>query len=176
MQYLIAHILSDPVASYHRQLTKDLSDRFGVSNVNESIPPHLTLKSPFSVESTDFVKEILTASAQEFAPASLSFSGFSHFDERVLYMDATASPKAREQIDTLTRRLQENEDISLSKHDDPITLHATVARAPDVDLFTKMKAYLDNHKDANFTSSFDSVSLLAKSNHRWKEVHKFSFI
>lgn len=175
MQYLIAYILSDPVATFHRELTAEISNKFNIADVAESIPPHLTLKSPFSVDSTASVQEVLSASAREFQPASLTFSGFDHFDERVLYLDVTASSLARQQIDVLTERLREDDSISLSKYDDPITLHATVARASDLELFKKIKEYLEGIESPNFTDSFDGVSLLVKKNDTWKKVQHYPF-
>lgn len=175
MQYLIAYKVPGEVALWHKNATKQLAERFAVKNVSDSIAPHLTLKSPFSYQDIDEVKSLLADFVSSCEPAPIFYRGFGHFSKRVIFLNAEASPPARQNIDDLSLKLSKLPKLSFREQDREIVLHATLARAQNKDQFSKIMAYLENKFSPDFETQFASVGLWNKENGYWHLLDNFSF-
>src|SRR4051812_2306580 len=108
MKYMIAHMVRKEAGHYLKNLSDELSDIFYLDRLSEKIQPHLTLKAAFeasesSIEKLEYLLKDFCASHQ---PAPITFSGFGHFNRRVVYVDAAPSYEARKLLSELDRSLR----------------------------------------------------------------------
>lgn len=176
MQYLIAYKIPGEVAVWHKNLTKQLAEKFAIKDVSDSIAPHLTLKSPFSYHDIDEVKGLLADFATTCESAPIFYRGFGHFSERVIFLNVEASPPARKNVDNLSAKLSKPPNLSLREQDQEIVLHATLARAQNKNQFSKIMTYLKSKFSPDFESQFASVGLWRKKDGSWYLLDNFSFV
>ena len=72
MSYFIGYLGTGEVDKYYRSITKDLAGRFGVKNLAENVPAHLTLKYPFESNGITTVENTISLFLKD--KKSISFS------------------------------------------------------------------------------------------------------
>lgn len=170
-RYLITHILDGEVGKFCQEISNEVAQKFSIADAHQRIPPHLTLKAPFEADTDSItdVESILESIANRFSLAPITISGFSHFNQRVIYLDVFASPEVRTVSNALTERLQTLPWMSFSHHDTNITFHATLARAESPNQCENILSYLRSTYRPNNEVAFDNISLLQKhEDNEWK--------
>ncbi len=170
MKYFIAYLLSGEVKTAHEALTNEITDRFGVFRLNDHIPPHVTLKSPFETDHIDDVEKTLSSFADHYPRAEMRLWGFGAFGREVLYIPVLASQEARSTIHHFTKVLRTIQWMQFEEFDIEKKLHATVAHRGIEEKFDEIWNFLSTQK-FEFSVELDNVSILKKERDRWA-VHQ----
>ena len=174
MKYVIAHLISEPLKTYQKTLMKQLSRTFGVRDITKQIRPHLTIKEPFTTDDIDAVSPVIEEIALETKPIAYRVHRFSHFDDRLLYLDVEAPQEMIDVAECVKERLQSFDDISFSEFDGKdITYHATLCYAKN-SLFSDIKSFLSKQEIPPFNMTFDNIAILQRTKKRWNIYRQFS--
>lgn len=176
MRYLIAHMITGAAGTYHRRLSTELAQQFGVRPVAERIDPHLTFKAPFEATSVADVEAVLSKVAARASHYLLTLGGFRHFDHRVVYLDVVPSTGVRGFIEEYQDELRTIPWLRFSPYEFPLTLHATLCFANRPTKSKEILSYLRHTPPTTFQHSLDSLSLLTKTGERWEVAQHFPFM
>lgn len=164
-RYFIAHVLTGKVGAFCQKLSAELALVFSVNDAHAHVPPHLTLKAPFTanqkqVQEMNAVLEQLTDDA---AADRITLAGYDHFNKGVIYLEVKVPETIRSFSQRLTLQLKMLPWMSFSPHDEEITFHATLVRPQSPEQFLDIWRYLeDNYAEESFTADFTTVSVLEK--------------
>lgn len=173
MQYLVGHLLSGEVLSFHEEVVRLLSREFKLPSVNDLIPPHLTLKAPFGAQDIKSLLRTVVASASSCRQTPLKFKGFGHFNRRVVFIDVEAPKQTYALIASLTKKLKRFPWLTFRPHDGAEHLHATLARIKEAHLFPRVWQYLSGWSPS-FDARFDNLSILEKRGNKWSVIERFA--
>ncbi len=167
MQYMVAHLLREPIKSYHETLATALSSRFLTSSVLDRIVSHITLKAPFEHSNAEEIITALDACIKTLKPIPFDIVGFDHFNNRVLFLSCRAPEESLILAKTIVQSLQTIPGITSSPYDGAGTFHVTLAYARDEKEGRAMRAYLAELPEPRLESAFDNVALLKKVEGKW---------
>lgn len=171
MRYLIAYLIKGEAAFYHKNLSNELANVFGMNPVSQRIPPHITLKSPFDARGVGDIDKLLKKFSETHTAVPLALEGFGHFDHRVVYMDVRASQEAVRLISELAYELRRVPWLKLDQYDDHNNhikrLHATLAYAETRTLFKELMDYLKDEK-GRFDIMLDNIAILEREKDVWR--------
>jgi 2'-5' RNA ligase len=167
MRYMIAYMIRGEPAWRISRLSDELADVFTLEPLNERIGPHLTLKAPFETGSERNVEELKSKladfcaarTAAHSVPPAITYSGFGHFDKRVIFVNVTASPEATKLSADLLVLLRTLPWVKFSRTDGEKHLHATICYAEKRSIFEEVKKYLAN-ETIKSESAITNISLL----------------
>jgi len=175
MKYFLGYLIKGEAKKFHQDLTKKISEKFGVSNVSARVPPHLTLKIPFSTNRISEVEDLLFNFCEKNEPTELKLYGFGHFGERVVFMKAHPSKEMEITVESLTRELETIKWLRLDKHDMNRNFHATLANYDIRPKYQAIWEYLMSLPPLNFDLYLDNLAVLIKKNNRWLISKEFVF-
>lgn len=174
-RYFIAHIIDGDAAKFCRQISAELAQEFSVPDAHKNVPPHLTLKAPFTADDAQIadLQVLLQQASAAGTAAPIELCGYDHFNKGVIYLKVSVPPVVRRFSQFLTERLHTLPWMPFSQHDEDITFHATLVRPQSPEQFAAMWQYLQSHYlNRRFENNFNTVSLLAKQNQTnvWTEA------
>jgi 2'-5' RNA ligase len=177
MRYSIAFLLTGEAGSWHKDLTREISEQFNTWKIHEYIPPHVTLYRPFEVEHIDAVKALLKEWVHaKRASGNVSVSGFGRFDDRVIFADIHVDPAVQAAVMELRQLVQgvpgmPEEDIPVWRP------HATLMHKISEDEIKTIWEFVHTKTPPQFTCAFDALTLLRFSEEEqcWKIDETFRF-
>lgn len=176
MRYYVGHLIKGGVADYYKEITTDLAKRFGIKNLSETKPPHLTFKAPFESESIEtFEKEIgEVASRQKMSQFFIEGFGCFDLESKTVFLTVKPDPKLQIKTNDIARALAyfgENRKFV----PDPLYLHISIARYLDSELSQKIWDYVVTLSVPRFEVEFDSLTLFVNQDNCWKIKSTFAF-
>jgi 2'-5' RNA ligase len=175
MKYFVGYLIEGEAAEWHRNLTKEISEKFGLWKIHEKIPPHVTIYRPFEREDVEPIKKLLNSwSVGQDIKGNLNISGFDRFDDRVVF--------AKVEVDEQTRKIGENlrskikEIPGMPLEDFPIwNPHATLMNWIEPEDIEKVWEYVNTLEKPNFIISFNNVTLFrSDGDKKWVVDEVFS--
>ncbi len=169
-KYFIAHLLSGAAKSYHETLSRELSAKFKTVYLSDRVPPHITLKAPFTADESEIeeVERVVKALARAEHAPPLRIEGFGRFGFRTIYLDIKKSPEAvafmRRAIATLNANLPFLPRPPLEGN----KLHTSVARFLTRRQSRRVWRHLGLTETPHFEVSLDTLALLEKDEKEWR--------
>ena len=175
MRYMIGYLIKGEAKEYQENLIDSISEEFGTRNLNEHIPAHFTLKSPFETENIGEVEKVLEEFCKGEKKSEMNIGGIGSFNRRVIFIGGEFSEEGLETFRRFIERLREIEWMEFGKHDlEEGNLHSTLARAKDPEQFEEIMKFLLKEKKF-FDVEFDNVAILEKSEDGWNVYREFRF-
>jgi len=163
MKYAIVCLLKGKTKEYQENLMSDISDKFGIENLNNKIMPHITLKSPFETEDISELENRLETFARKNRSSEILINGFGSFNDNVLYLDAEFSDKAKKTFRRFNKKIEDLDYIDFHEYDKmEENFHSTLAIIKDRNKFNKIKNYLENNYSPEFNMDFDNVAVIKR--------------
>tara|TARA_Y100000310_G_scaffold137707_1_gene136673 strand:- start:783 stop:1319 length:537 start_codon:yes stop_codon:yes gene_type:complete len=160
---------------FYRNLIVDVSERFGLERLREKERiPHVTLKSPFEVESLEEVNEVIDGFCSKVEKSWFGVYTFGDFEEEIIYLEATPWEGVYRSVDNLLRGLKKVRDISFGEYDSADKIyHVTVANGDELE--GRFNEVMDHVSGLNldYVIPFDHVSIFEKMNGKSKVVRRF---
>ncbi|MDH3352871.1 MAG: 2'-5' RNA ligase family protein [Nanoarchaeota archaeon] len=171
MKYFIGYLIKGQAKEYQEKLIDKISEGFNVRNLNEYIPAHFTLKSPFSTNDIKHVEKILKVFCSKEKSSKIRIDSIGNFNRRVIYLGGELS---LETIGTLRRLIDKLRTIPWMRFDkfDLVedNFHSTLTRAKDSNQFKEIMNFLYKEKP-DFDVDFDNIAILRREKDRWV-IHK----
>ncbi len=176
-KYFIAIVPPEPLLSDIRTVKEDIYRHHGTKGALRS-PAHITLHMPFSWEEEKEEKLFSVLQTFQFTDAvSISLSGFSCFEPRVVFIDV----KENEHLFQLQSKLVQHVKSKLQLFNQAESLrgfhpHITVAfRDLKKPQFYKV---WEEHQHKTFEASFNcsSIGLLKQLDEKWEVYREFVFV
>lgn len=171
MQYFVGYLVEGEASDYYKTLTSDLEQKFGIKNLSEYIPPHLTLKIPFEPESIeDFEKYVATVS-ETLSTADFVVDGFEKFDGKrmTIFLKVTAGENIKIIEEVVDHLESYGEDTK--KLPRPLTLHTSIARFLSPEQCDEIWSYLQTLPKPHFNLVFNNLTIFKLVDEIW-EAHK----
>ena len=164
-KYAIVYLLPEPAWSYYLDLWSKIERKFRMTGEpRPNIPPHITLKYPFSTADIAEVEHALAAFSRETAPAPWSIRGFSHFTtpDYVIFLEVIPSPAARAIHADLLECLRPVPGMQWDTYDNAdLHFHATLAhRKLTRANFNDVWSFVNAQEPPAFDLSLDMLTLL----------------
>lgn len=174
--HLLAYLLPEKVAAWHRDMTRMLAERFGVHDVAERIPPHATIFRPFTCGHDELERvRLATALWAKVSRKLMSFRirGYGSFGNKVAFVSVVANQAERRAVGALASELVRI--LALTRLDFPIwEPHATLAHREESSVIREIMAELEWYWPRTYTVPFDHVALLRLESEGWREIERFS--
>jgi len=167
MQYVIVYLIKGKPKIYQQGLINELSRKFNLHNLNKHIPPHVTLKLPFSTKNIKVIEKLILNICKDSKKYPVKIKGFGNFGKEALFLDIKFSFKAKRIYKKLLKELKKIKWVSFNQYDGLGTFHATLAYAKNKKQFSYIMKYLQKRKPS-YDLEFDNISLLKKIGKNWK--------
>jgi 2'-5' RNA ligase len=178
MRYFIGSLLRGEVAEYYKVTCTDLANRFGIANVADIVPPHITIKTSFERPNAEIIDEVLALNT-EVKPIPISLSSWNHFGTRTIFMEGQKPDRALiEYTNTLLGKLRAS-GIPTSPEDREVHIRMSIARFLKPREFQDIWNYLQTVPAPKFDMTFDNVTIFYKENKddkAWKVLKTFPLI
>ena len=158
-------ILSEEVRNYQKDLRQKIVTQFGLPNIVNPIPTHITIKYRFPLENLDEVEQAV----QEFCIAEnktkwslLGFNYFSNNDDYVVFIDVLAPQETRKAHARFLDRLREINWVQWGEFDNAdLHYHVTLAaKGITIENFEKVWAFVNQQEKPSIESYFDNITLI----------------
>lgn len=176
MKYYVGYLVKGEVADYYREITSDLSKRFGIKNLSDTKPPHLTFKAPFETENIEIFEKEIKRVASQYKVSKFFIEGFGRFEsmDKTIYLaikpDSELNKKANGIIKTIAYFGENRKSIP-----QPFHPHISVARFLDPEMFQKIWNYVSTLPIPRFETVFDGLTLFVDQNNHWEVKSTFPF-
>lgn len=178
MRYFIGNQIRGEAAEYYKTTCEDFANRFGVENVAEIVPPHITVKSPFERPNTESIEEVLSLFTE--SPAiPFTLSGWNHFTNRTIFLDA---PETSAELRNFIKAVQDKfrgMGIPVTPQETSSHIHMSVARFLRNDQYNAIWKYLQSTPSPKFDLMFDNLTIFVKERKEeksWKILKTFPLI
>lgn len=169
MRYVIVSVVNGSAGQFNDYLRKDISNKFGVKL--SKLPPHFTIKAPFEVEDITELDNSLNKFCKNNKAYPYNITGYSHFDNRVVYMNVLMSKEGKYIHDNLVDELNKLNFIKFSPHDGKNKIfHVTICSKKIQPIFNEIYNYV-NTITCKFDCVFDNISIFKWLNNTWV-LHK----
>lgn len=163
------------MAEYYKTTCADLASRFGIANVSEIVPPHITIKTSFERPNAEAVDNCIALNT-EVAPISISLSNWNHFGTRTIYMEgAKPSDELKNYVNDINNKLRAV-GIPPSIEEKELHIRMSIARFLKPKEYTDVWNYLQTVPAPKFDLSFDNLTIFYKENRddkAWKILKTF---
>lgn len=168
MKYFIGHLLSKEVENYYKKITLDLSNKFGIKNLSEYIPPHFTFKPPFEFNNEELLKEEIRGVIKDLETFNIKIYDFGnfYFESRTIYLKPKNNEDIQNKLKDIILKTNNIGDKNI-KARDPFELHISIARYLDHDKFEEIWSYLKLIEKPNIDREFNNLTLFVKENDNW---------
>ena len=167
-KYFIGYLIEGEAATWHIELAKNISKRFGTWELHKKVPSHITIFQSFKTEDINPVKSILRDWIHTRPiPGSLALSGFNHFEERVVFASVDTDASSKQAIEELRGALRQIPTMPIE--DFPVWHpHATLANHVSAQEINQIWDYVLSLKKPNFTLPLNNVTLFRfEENQKW---------
>lgn len=172
MKYSIAYLIKGNAEEYQRKIMREFSDVFDIRDLNNHIPPHITLKAPFETDNINELDKLLSNFAKNSKAGKVNLGGLGHFDNRVIYMDSKFSSDAKAVYNNLIKELEKVGWLTWRDYDKLGNFHATLTYCENEEQYKECWEYFSKLKTAMFDLKFDNISILVKNSEGDWEVYK----
>jgi 2'-5' RNA ligase len=153
-----------------------IAEQFKSSGAKNA-PAHITMHMPFlwkPEKQSDLISR-LQNSTKKIAPFEIQLNNYSHFDDRVIFIDVIKNNSLIALQSTVVLEMKQLQLFNQADDKRGFHPHITVAFR-DLKKEQFHRAW-DFFKEKNFQANFTchSFSLLMYENKKWKEIHTFSF-
>ena len=165
-KYALVYLIKGDAEKYQRRVMHNFSNKFKVSDLNNHISPHITLKSPF--ESSFFqmflLKQRIRKLSKKIKKSNIRIKGIGNFGFNVIYLGVIFSEEAKKARYNLIKSLEKLNWMSWREHDRYKNFHphATLTYCDNKKQFLKFKKYFLKFKP-NFNLYFDNITILRKN-------------
>src|SRR3989344_5293557 len=88
MEYFIGYLIQGDAKTWHREVSKKISEKFKTWEIHEKIPPHITIFRPFNTGDINSVKSLLLEWAHNYSGSDIfNMVDFGYFDEKVIFAE-----------------------------------------------------------------------------------------
>jgi 2'-5' RNA ligase len=177
MKYFIGYLIRGEAAEYYRLTGAELANSFRVDDVSRIAPPHMTVKATFDHGNQEALEEVLSAFADTARPCPLSLSGWNHFGNRTIIVDAPVQPN--EAIASFGRLIDSlrSAGVRANPREKQIHAHMSVARFLTPEIFPKVWAHIEKGPKPSFDMMLDNVTLFSSVDGKiWKVEKTFPFM
>ena len=176
MKYYVGCLIKGKAADYYKEITTDLAQRFGIKNLSDTKPPHLTFKAPFETEGIETFEKEISEMASRQKVSQFCIKGFSRFDleSKTIFLAIKPDPELQRKANGIVKALMhfgENRKFV----PEPLYLHVSIARYLDFELSQKIWAYVATLPAPQFKVAFDNLTLFVNQDNRWEIKSTFSF-
>ncbi len=172
MRYFIGCLVRGKAETYQQDLIENICRRFDVRNLNNHVPAHFTLKSPFQTENISVIEGLLCEFCAQQKAAKIVIDGIGSFGEHIIFLDGTS--KDGEQVfRRLIKELQKIEWMQFREYElTDVNFHSTLARSRDKKQFEKIMQFLESEKPI-FDVQFDNITIFANIEGKWSVYREF---
>lgn len=173
MKYFVGHLINGEAAEYYREITADLASRFGIKNLAEKLPPHLTLRAPFeSDDIVQFERRVRRLAGQE-KPMRFSIDGFGNFGDKTVFLSVKGAG-IKEKLEKIAKTLTDF-DGGQKPMPTPLFSHISIARFLKPQEYGKIIEYLSRLPVPNFNLDFDNLTIFIRKENRWNIFKTYYF-
>jgi 2'-5' RNA ligase len=176
MKYFIGYLIEGEAAEWHRDLTKEISEKFGLWEIHEKIPPHVTIFRLLGVEDPELVRSLLRDwVSKQNTIGAINICGFDRFDDRVVFAKVEIDEQVRKIGEDLRSKIKEIP--GMPPEDFPIwNPHATLTNWVEPEEIEKVWNYVNTLEKPNFTLPFNNITLFKFGGDRsWEVEEVFRF-
>ncbi|MDP2704806.1 MAG: 2'-5' RNA ligase family protein [Patescibacteria group bacterium] len=176
MRYFIGYLIEGEAGEYYKKITADLSERFGIKNLSEYIPLHLTLKAPFETGDISVIEKVLEDTAVKEETSPLVIDGFERFgsQSRTIFLGIKDNVRVQEKAEKLLHLLSGfgnyQKPIPL-----PLKLHASIARYLSPEQSQNVWDYVSSLPAPHFDLQFNNLTLFVHQDNHWEIQKTFYF-
>lgn len=170
MRYVIVSVLKGEGGEFNNNLRRDVYRRFKAKS--SKLPAHFTIKAPFEYDGNiEELENIILNYCNANVKESFRLEGFSHFDNRVIFMDVKMTQDCRLLHDKLIDELSKISFINFSEKDGRNKkIHVTVASKKINEIFEVLWDYV-NKLTCSYNEEFDNVAIYKWHQDTWV-LHK----
>ena len=173
MRHILVHLIRGEAKKKHEAITRDLVEKYDAFPIHDRIVPHLTLKRWFELDAEGMqnLYDTIDTFVASLTQSDYKLSGFGHFNEDVIYVDAKPSPEMASTTRDLTKILHGVKGMTFDEFDvmEP-EFHATlVMRLLKPFDYTQIWEYLNKEEVFDFNMKFDNIAILKKVDNKWVE-------
>src|SRR3989338_79907 len=166
MRCYVACLATDPIMTVIQSVVGDICQQFGLTQlIEKKRMPHITLKSPFEIESTNDLERLLAAFAQRNDATAFEITGFGSFnDDYVISAKVQPSPPMLAVHTLLLGKLKKLPGIRESRYDVPDgkTYHITLGKKEELQgQGRNILRYLEQ-TTLRLTGTFDTLAIMKK--------------
>ena len=171
MRFFIGYLIQGPAAAWHREVSDEIAERFGIWKVTEKNPPHVTIYYPFETDDIGSVKDYLrTWLASHRSSGTIEISGFDRFDDRVIFARVGVDRSVEGEILALRRELAVIVPARDALWPDQLAWHphATLAYKIPPETVRDIWNYVKTLPAPRFEAPFDNVTIFRWHGERWE--------
>jgi 2'-5' RNA ligase len=173
MRYFIGYLIMGAAKEYQEKLIRKICGEFDVRNLNEHVPAHFTLKSPFETEEISEVEKLLEKFCKGEKVSDIKVDRIGSFEERIIFLDGEPSNGAENTFNGLIEELRKIDWMEFRKYElSDVNFHSTLARARSPEQFKEIIKFLKNEKMA-FELKFDNIAIFENVGRKWKVYREF---
>jgi 2'-5' RNA ligase len=176
MKYFIGYLLEDGALDYYNNITTELSEKFGIENLSEYIPPHFTFKPPFNFDDEEKLNEELRQVAKSIKSFSVTIDDFGTFDfeSKTIYIKPKYDESSQSKFENIVSMTNSVGDSGV-KGWDPFRPHASIARHLDANKSEEIWSYLQSYEKPKIDCNVDNLTLFVKEDGKWGVKNIFRF-
>ncbi len=164
--YFIAIVAPEPILGEILEMKLDFRDRFNSKHGLKS-PAHITLYTPFRSDTKTLIKieKSLIEIVTKYKPFKISLNNYSHFDNRVIFVDVVNNEEIKELGSDTIETIQE---IITNNNKTPFHPHMTLATrdlTPE-NFNSAWSIYKQKQYNANFNAT--EISILKHNGKIWE--------
>jgi 2'-5' RNA ligase len=175
-RYFVGHKVGGETASdFYLKVTKELADKFGITNLGERVAPHLTLKPPFEIQNLGAIEKEIEKIAKRAKPLSFTLGGLGVFEGRdgaTVFWKVHGNWEFKKQIQQIADDLAifgEN-GSSLPR---PIKAHLSLARYVKGGDLKAVLDFLENREVPWVDAEFNNLSIFEFIPGGWQTYKSF---
>jgi 2'-5' RNA ligase len=171
MKYSIFYLIKGEAGKYNQKLLKTIGPKNGENYMIENpLPSHVTLKSPFEIDNIREIEEFLDDFVKKQKQSRIEIDGFGNFRRFVAFLKVKFSVGAKKIQKNLVKELQE---FGIKAHEfdlkwDP---HATISYGNTKESFNGIWKDLKKLNKPHFDLKFENITIMKRVSSGWK-VHK----
>lgn len=169
MKYFLGYSLEGEARWYHEELTRELSEKFTVKDLNNFIPPHITIIRPF--EAPDIllskIESILETVCRSIKPFTLQVNGFMHFGKTTIGLKIETTRYGLQALQKITKKSTALLDSDTGYLLSSSRLHASVARYLSSDEFKKLWEFISKKQPPYFALLCNHITIFEYIDHKW---------
>jgi 2'-5' RNA ligase len=178
MRYFIGYLIQGEAARWHIELSKEIASKFKIWNISEKNPPHLTIYYPFETEDISPIKIFLRKWLHDHPiSGNVTLSGFSHFENRVVFVDVNIDDSVRKAVEDMKidlRKIIPPRSINNVNYTTTWNPHATLAYKISEEKIIEILDYVKDFESPTFTKPFDNITVFVWSDNKWLIEESFS--
>lgn len=178
MSYFIGYNLEGEAKRYHETLTRDLSERFGLTPLHERVPPHCTLYPSFlaTPEHLEEIEKVIENFIQTIEPMPVLIDRFVHFGHKTIALYGKLTQPGRDFFENFAKEIGARPWLAIvneknRKNPETDYLHASVARFVNEDQFPEVWEYIQTLPPPRFALLLDAITIYTRIDTHW-EIYK----